>query len=1232
MSGRSPSRPPNEPLNIAMNTELADAIRASSKRLGVEPIHLATAMSYETGGTFDPWKKGPTTKWGEHRGLIQWGEPQRAKYGVTQDMPITAQVEAAERYLKDAGVKPGMGLLDIYSAINAGGVGLYDRSDAAAGGAPGTVRDKVETQMADHKAKAAALLGGQDITVADRSPTRPITVPEQMAAEAAPGPGIGETAMAAAREHSLTGWLVTKPWLLPDDPDFQMTDERLKALTQGIPSDRWRAFENAYSADQADSIRRELLAQMDRQRTLSEAGITGALLSVGAAIGDPIGIGVGVATAGTGNAIMWGTKLSRMQRVLSAGVAGAAVNAGLAGVEENLKPNPEWDAVLLAGAGGAFMGAAFGALSKMPHMAPEAQVIRETSKEAVEKTEAKYGVEPLRPKDSSVGAAQGIEQVPLAQDANDFIRLADGTNAPKTGMAPVRFDATGRTKASENQLTRMLGNALGEDGTGNLDKDVPALWSATQERARLQQVMDTRRALAIEPHLKAWADARGLGPFAREKARVEFQKEVTRARRNQDPTRTFDPEVLKAVKDVGRWYDDYHTLAVDPGRAIGLPGQRRPVPGFDPTVPSLPNYVNRVISHTKLGDALRRYGHNGVADAFAAAMRQAQPDIDPKALHAISRGWLTTHRKVARGMEARAADGLFSNDLEGLRAALHDIPGVDPEAIENVMATMARPVDRGSVTRAKHRVLLDEGLRIRMPDGLETTIGELLLEEDIGKLMASYNHQMAGHVALSQVLVEKVVEGQRHLLIDGLAGPGKLEHYLQKMAAVADEIDQPQAALVKDQRRIEYLHKSAAGVPLHDHSAAYAQWLRLWREYGFVRVAGQIGFAQFPEVGAIFSSGFKAAMSSMPSLRALLRDVRTGKLKDEFAAELEGVFGRGAERIRTAGDWNLSTEGEFGTAFDRSPLMVRVERALGAAKRATMEISGLNAMNTWLHRWSTSAVVHWFSRAASGEITVPVERLRKMGLTDAMAERVLNQIKKHRTLKDGSSFKLARLNLDQWDDLEAAAHFERAVHVQGSRMVMTNSPGLLAPWMSHPVAATVLQFRTFVVAAHSKQMLHAMHWRDRESMSMFLGTMVAGQLGHIAQTVANAPMLSEKQLEERLSLQGIAMGGLQRTGMTALLPLLVDTFARAFGQPGVFNSRSTDQTSDLWFGNPTTGLADDIPKAMRALMAALADDRRMSRGEIRDILRPLIWQNTLPMVMLFGAMSRDLPDFAPKGR
>jgi hypothetical protein len=141
-------------------TGLAAAIQQTAQQIGVDPLDLATVMSYETGGTFDPWIKGPTTKHGTHRGLIQWGEPQAKQYGVTQDMPIEQQVAAAGRYLQDRGVKPGMGLIDIYSAVNAGAPGLYDRSDHKAGGAPGTVADKVMFQMEGHKQKAAALLGG----------------------------------------------------------------------------------------------------------------------------------------------------------------------------------------------------------------------------------------------------------------------------------------------------------------------------------------------------------------------------------------------------------------------------------------------------------------------------------------------------------------------------------------------------------------------------------------------------------------------------------------------------------------------------------------------------------------------------------------------------------------------------------------------------------------------------------------------------------------------------------------------------------------------------------------------------------------------------------------------------------------------------------------------------------------------------------------------------------------
>lgn len=142
--------------------EIKDGIVQTASSLGIDPVDLATAISYETAGTFDPTKAGPRTKWGQHKGLIQFGEPQAQQYGVDWNNPVGSQLGengAVAKYLRDRGVKPGMGMLDIYSTINAGAPGLYNRSDEAAGGAPGTVGDKVRDQMSGHRAKAMALLG-----------------------------------------------------------------------------------------------------------------------------------------------------------------------------------------------------------------------------------------------------------------------------------------------------------------------------------------------------------------------------------------------------------------------------------------------------------------------------------------------------------------------------------------------------------------------------------------------------------------------------------------------------------------------------------------------------------------------------------------------------------------------------------------------------------------------------------------------------------------------------------------------------------------------------------------------------------------------------------------------------------------------------------------------------------------------------------------------------------------
>jgi len=141
---------------MAYDPRLRSGIIEAANALGVDPVDLATAISYETGGTFDPSQKGPRTKWGQHRGLIQFGEPQAKQYGVNWDDPLGSQLGAngaIVRYFKDRGVKPGTNMLDLYSTVNAGAPGRYDATDSGS-----TVRQKVNS-MGAHRRKAQALLG-----------------------------------------------------------------------------------------------------------------------------------------------------------------------------------------------------------------------------------------------------------------------------------------------------------------------------------------------------------------------------------------------------------------------------------------------------------------------------------------------------------------------------------------------------------------------------------------------------------------------------------------------------------------------------------------------------------------------------------------------------------------------------------------------------------------------------------------------------------------------------------------------------------------------------------------------------------------------------------------------------------------------------------------------------------------------------------------------------------------
>ncbi|OCC01844.1 hypothetical protein BA190_26900 [Labrys sp. WJW] len=128
-------------------------IREAAAQLGTTPEDLATVISYETIGSFNPSKWGG--KGGNYMGLIQFGPSERKQFGAYEGQSFRDQMGAVVRYLKARGFQPGMDIYDLYSTINAGQPGRYNASDGN-----GTVRGHVQRMLTSHRARALAVLGG----------------------------------------------------------------------------------------------------------------------------------------------------------------------------------------------------------------------------------------------------------------------------------------------------------------------------------------------------------------------------------------------------------------------------------------------------------------------------------------------------------------------------------------------------------------------------------------------------------------------------------------------------------------------------------------------------------------------------------------------------------------------------------------------------------------------------------------------------------------------------------------------------------------------------------------------------------------------------------------------------------------------------------------------------------------------------------------------------------------
>jgi len=1049
-----------------------------------------------------------------------------------------------------------------------------------------------------------------------------------------------ERAMAQAREDALpevsmwqgvqdainTDWSMSALWRdKPDaapDRNFRLDKELLDKLTDGIPEKYWDRFGDSQSLVHAEGMRKALMDQLAAEQRLASMGITGMGLRLAAGAADPLAwaaaAGVSVASMGVGAPAAVGARFGRIGMI---GLSAAEAGTGTAiseGILQHSKPTAEMTDFYWGVGLGMGLGGAFGALRHNPSTVAEASKMEQIGRELRNSSAMPEG-------GSTAGAMQINPRETLRMDTADIIRDAERPSV--FGVKGTRYDSAWSLKSSPNDLTSMLGNILVEDGARNAKGITPI--GASEVGQRLLHQAETKWSRSAKA---SWKDFQKRNPEA---TRGEFNDQVTKFARDRDLLAEYDPAVRSQGMTMREILGDWAEMGANPGLIDGT--TKRAVRGFE-GLGRNDFYVPRIFDLGAIQDALTKFGHRTVSGLISRGMQEANKELASELADKFAYNYVKKLHSLSAGELQHGSRAFSGEDLDGLKANLLDGSDLAEAEIDAIIAHMKPGPKDGASRHGKSRMFYDENFGMVLPfsngqpGGQFFRISDLFMN-DADRLMSSYNRQMSGRVAMARLELRnpKWKEGDLadEYFVKGITSDGEWQTLMNKVRDVGDQLG-VQGQTKKDIERLNWVYDTIVGRPnpKWNEGSDWNQFLRMARDYNFIRVMGQVGFAQISEFLNMTSQlGLKASFSNMPSLRSLWRDAKTGKLDDALAQEIEDITSLGTDWVRHDSHRRYDL---FDNPLDtwNSPVVQGIDDALQKGKRAVSVMSGMAPINTLLQRWTGRAIFNKFALMAQGRTKMNPRRLEALGLDAERAEAIMEGIRNHATF-DGK--RLKAMNFQKWTDRDAVANFDAAAFRLGRTIIQENDIGQMAMWMSNPLARTFLQFRSFMLASYTKQMLQGLNFRDTATAQAFIGTTVAASMVYIAKTHLNSIGRSDRKefLEKRLSLGRIAAAGIQNSSWASIMPMAVDSMVTLVGGRPFFDARNTQLASNALWGNPTADLGDGISQAMEIIGETVFNGKRFSQADARNLLRILPFQNLNGITQLTSMMISPLPEWSP---
>jgi hypothetical protein len=1033
--------------------------------------------------------------------------------------------------------------------------------------------------------------------------------------------------------------LFTKDSYTERDFNYEITKDQFDIIEQ-YPEFLRGAFLESKSNDHFYFLKNQVDKRLEVEKELANYGWKGFAARMVASIADPAAIALTVGTGGLLPPLVYGGKIARLKRAVTygalVGTENAVIEAGLVALDPMKDPND----IRYALYGGYLLGGVAGTFSrttKFPEIDQANIKLDSVARKAMNnieidelntfavKNKTTINEDFLRkkrlqdakledPYDFTV--TDNPKAASLIDDDKDAIKEIENQWRKGEGISKyfLRFsNSSYLSKSTDNEIRKFSEVFLPDPVIGSSRGDTGLEYKTRKIRQILYPVKEYRD-LAYQSFLKSNPEANGMQLSAKIETFNSIISDLREFPELASKYKYVTPQMKTYAQLGGRAFDETLQVVGDSGR-LGW--------GDIKAKGGIKNYFPHIHNQAKLSSAVDEYGLDQVYKVYSNALPTLKTQLDSKIFDRMIKGIV---KKIStpryRGSESIFARAFQGTDEIGLREFLEDLE-LTKEQIDEIVKKASTKENKLLDPNARRRLDFDINTKTDVKSIKDGTVRSLsikeLMDRNFETVLDRYVNQVIGQAAMARFGGFKTNRDFDNFLARIESRNTDIENELDILKVI-------NASFIGRQNPLETVMGS---------SDRTRRVMRLIGDYNFLRLFGQVGFAQGSELGSVLGEvGWSTALRTMPELKNIMNRFISGKVafNDPLLKELDAAGGLnlGLDRFMNSPSARLEGSEDF-LSLDKSNVLNNLEIISAKAKRFVADVSLQNPMTSTTQIMGAKALT---SKIAENMIVLSdihkttdiykflklgdQVRYRQLGWTENQFNEISKNIKQHAKFENSY---LKSLGLDDWS-VEARSSFTVGLNRWIDKIAAQQTDlATMNKWFTTDFAKLLTQFRTFSIQAYEKQLLngiytlHQTRGKDFETWSRFFSSTLMAGLFYTTQVYINSFGLRDREeyLKEKLSASNIGRVSFLRSSWSSLLPLGASTIAYPFTSDDIFGyGRNTELSADLLSGIPTFNLFSNIISSTRTLSKTITDPTyEPSEREIRNGLSLFILHNGL---------------------